>query len=248
MDDTDSDDAVGEVVLPGDVLVLSSKAEDSLPSTSRARVVCGPGLTPHGDNLLVIKCGVVKRRDPATYWVDSQQKRRNTRCRAAEHKITAGILPGPTGTRRWRSTEGDRRTTTLELENDAGLCAMVKGDHVIGIVIGQFEDIFKVDVGGSDQASLSFLAFEGATKKNRPNVKVSLLLNLVAMILTPQNDIVQELMNLFPFEMVVGMNGRIWVKAQTMQQTLIVASLLEACEYLTAAQRKETFAKFSDSM
>lgn len=34
-------------------------------------------------------------------------------------------------------------------------------------------DIFKVDVGGSEQASLSYLAFEGATKRNRPNVQVS---------------------------------------------------------------------------
>lgn len=30
-----------------------------------------------------------------------------------------------------------------------------------------------MDVGGSEQASLSYLAFEGATKRNRPNVQVS---------------------------------------------------------------------------
>ncbi|XP_042317093.1 exosome complex component RRP40 isoform X2 [Sceloporus undulatus] len=48
----------------------------------------------------------------------------------------------------------------------------VKGDHVIGIVTAKAGDIFKVDVGGSEQASLSFLAFEGATKRNRPNVQV----------------------------------------------------------------------------
>ncbi|KAG9460899.1 hypothetical protein GDO78_018846, partial [Eleutherodactylus coqui] len=48
----------------------------------------------------------------------------------------------------------------------------VKGDHVIGIVTMKSGDIFKLDVAGSDQASLSFLAFEGATKKNRPNVRV----------------------------------------------------------------------------
>ena len=33
-------------------------------------------------------------------------------------------------------------------------------------------DVFKVDFGGSEQASLSYLAFEGATKRNRPNVQV----------------------------------------------------------------------------
>ncbi|KAG9486621.1 hypothetical protein GDO78_006801 [Eleutherodactylus coqui] len=143
--------------------------------------------------------------------------------------------------------------------------------------------------GESDQASLSFLAFEGATKKNRPNVRVGDLvygqfivankdmepelacidgsgkangmgvfgqdgfmfkvsLGLVRKLLTPQNDIIQELMNVFPLELVIGMNGRIWVKARTIQQTLIVANILEACEYLTTAQRKQVFAKFSDNV
>ncbi|XP_063770323.1 exosome complex component RRP40-like isoform X2 [Pseudophryne corroboree] len=165
----------------------------------------------------------------------------------------------------------------------------VKGDHVIGIVTTKSGDIFKLDVGGSDQASLSFLAFEGATKKNRPNVKVGDLvygqfivankdmepelacidssgkangkgvigqdglmfkvsLGLVRKLLTPQSEIIQELMNVFPMEMVIGMNGRIWVKAKTIQQTIIVANILEACEYLTAVQRKQVFAKFSDNM
>lgn len=48
----------------------------------------------------------------------------------------------------------------------------VKGDHVIGIVTAKAGDVFKLDVGGSEQASLSYLAFEGATKRNRPNVQV----------------------------------------------------------------------------
>lgn len=46
---------------------------------------------------------------------------------------------------------------------------------MIGIVTAKVGDIFKLDVGGSEQASLSYLAFEGATKRNRPNVQVSSL-------------------------------------------------------------------------
>lgn len=49
----------------------------------------------------------------------------------------------------------------------------VKGETVIGVVTAKSGDIFKVDVGGSELASLSYLAFEGATKRNRPNVQVS---------------------------------------------------------------------------
>ncbi|XP_053321777.1 exosome complex component RRP40 [Spea bombifrons] len=241
------EDAIGQVVLPGDVLLLAARSEEGLLSLSgssqpgRVKVVCGPGLLRRGDDLQVSKCGLLRHKEPAVYWVDSQQKR---------------YVP-------------------------------VKGDHVIGIVTAKSGDIFKLDVGSSEQALLSFLAFEGATKKNRPNVKVGDLvygqfivankdmepelacidssgkangkgvigqdgfmfkvsLGLVRKLLTPQNDIIQELMNVFPLEIVVGMNGRIWAKAKTTQQTLIIASLLEACEYLTAAQRKQVFEKFSN--
>lgn len=46
---------------------------------------------------------------------------------------------------------------------------------MIGIVVAKSGDIFKVDVGGSEPASLSYLAFEGATKRNRPNVQVMMV-------------------------------------------------------------------------
>lgn len=44
---------------------------------------------------------------------------------------------------------------------------------VIGIVREKHADNFKVDIGAASLASLSILGFEGATKKNRPNVFVS---------------------------------------------------------------------------
>jgi exosome complex component RRP40 len=47
-----------------------------------------------------------------------------------------------------------------------------RGDSVIGIVTAKSGDVFRIDVGGSEQAALSFMAFESATKRNRPDVKV----------------------------------------------------------------------------
>ncbi|XP_063431326.1 exosome complex component RRP40-like [Mytilus trossulus] len=48
----------------------------------------------------------------------------------------------------------------------------VKGDPIIGIVSAKAGDVFRLDIGSSDLATLSYLAFEGATKRNRPDVKV----------------------------------------------------------------------------
>jgi exosome complex component RRP40 len=48
----------------------------------------------------------------------------------------------------------------------------VRGESIVGVVVQKAGDIFRVDIGSSELASLSYLAFEGATKKNRPDVNV----------------------------------------------------------------------------
>ncbi|NXE08840.1 EXOS3 protein, partial [Lophotis ruficrista] len=229
---------VGEVVLPGDVLLLPAhpgEDEERLQlgadSAPRGRLLCGPGL---------------RRWEPLSCprWPDP-----------FVHRLRLQYVP-------------------------------VKGDHVIGIVTGKAGDVFKLDVGGSEQASMSYLAFEGATKRNRPNVQVGDLiygqflvankdmepemvcidssgrssgmgligqdgflfkvsLGLIRKLLAPECEIIQELSQLYPFELVLGMNGRIWVKAKTVKQTLIIVNILEACEYMTAEQRKQALAKLS---
>ncbi|XP_078267892.1 exosome complex component RRP40 isoform X1 [Rhinoraja longicauda] len=164
-----------------------------------------------------------------------------------------------------------------------------KAEYVIGIVTTKSGDIFKVDVGGSEQASLSYLAFEGATKRNRPNVQVGDLvfaqfvvankdmepelvcidscgrsngmgvigpdgllfkvsLNIARKLLSPNCEVIKNLGDLYPFEIVIGMNGRIWVKAKTIKHTLLVANVLESCENMTTEQRKRAFKKLSENV
>lgn len=50
----------------------------------------------------------------------------------------------------------------------------VKGDSVVGVVTAKAGDMFRVDIGSSELATLSYLSFEGATKRNRPDVKVTI--------------------------------------------------------------------------
>ncbi|KAJ8397830.1 hypothetical protein AAFF_G00435190 [Aldrovandia affinis] len=225
-------DEIGHVLLPGDAFLFDLPATDCKPG----KVICGPGLRRNGDVILVCKSGILRHKMPNLFWIDAQQRR---------------YVPA-------------------------------KGESVIGIVTGKSVNVFKVDVGGSEQASLSYLAFEGATKRNRPNVQVGDLvhgqftiankdmepelvcvdgggrasgmgvfgtggllfkvsLGLSRRLLAPHSEVVKDLEGLFPFEMVAGMNGRVWVKAQSMQQTVVVASLLESCENMSAPQRKVLF-------
>ena len=52
----------------------------------------------------------------------------------------------------------------------------VKEEKVIGIVTNRGSDSYKVDIGGAMPASLPNLSFEGATKKNKPNIQVDHIL------------------------------------------------------------------------
>ncbi|KJH45347.1 hypothetical protein DICVIV_08623 [Dictyocaulus viviparus] len=47
-----------------------------------------------------------------------------------------------------------------------------KGDRIIGIVTGSVGEFYKLDIGTAEHATISFLAFEGATKRNRPDLKI----------------------------------------------------------------------------
>lgn len=45
-------------------------------------------------------------------------------------------------------------------------------EPVLGIITARHAEGFRVDIGSSQSASLDGLAFEGATKRNKPNLKV----------------------------------------------------------------------------
>lgn len=67
---------VGQVLLPGDEFCCDS--EDTISLTEQVRpekVVSGPGLRRSGARLLVCKSGVLRHKEPNTFWVDSQQRR-----------------------------------------------------------------------------------------------------------------------------------------------------------------------------
>ncbi|XP_075220550.1 exosome complex component Rrp40 [Lycorma delicatula] len=65
------------------------------------------------------------------------------------------------------------------------------GEFVIGIVTNKAGDYFKVDIGSSEMAALSYLSFEGATKKNRPDINVGDA--LYTKILSANKDMEPEL-------------------------------------------------------
>lgn len=80
-----------------------------------------------------------------------------------------------------------------------------QGENVVGIVTQKAGDIFRVDIGSSDTASLSYAAFEGASKRNRPDVQVGDL--VYAKLLVASKDMESELVCVDSF----GKKGKLGV-------------------------------------
>lgn len=178
-------------------------------------------------------------------------------------------------------------------------------EPVLGIIIARHAEGYRVDIGSSQAASLDALAFEGATKRSKPNLKVRpasplslpqfltppctqigaivyahllstpdfsepeiscvdaatqkaagfgelaggflvrgvelgrcracVLLSFLAIpthdlarrLLSPRNPILPKLGARFPFEVAVGMNGRVWVKAADGEEEKIIELVRE---------------------
>ncbi|XP_015594228.1 exosome complex component RRP40 isoform X2 [Cephus cinctus] len=211
--------------MPGDII------KDISTHNTKDKIILGPGLRRDGEVIVASKAGVLRKGQSATYYIDSYQKR---------------YIPN-------------------------------RGENVVGIVTQKVGDIFKVDIAASEQAGLSYMAFEGASKRNRPDVQVGdvvfakLLVaskdmepelvcvdslgkkgklgvlssdgmlftcsfSLVRKILNPECPLFKMLGKEQAYDLAVGMNGRVWIKARSVHETIAVANAILAAEYTALSE------------
>lgn len=65
------------------------------------------------------------------------------------------------------------------------------GESIIGTVVGRLAEYYRVDIGAAQPAILPVLAFEGATKKNKPNLVIGTL--VYARVTLANKDMEPEL-------------------------------------------------------
>ncbi|KAL5524329.1 RRP40 [Sanghuangporus sanghuang] len=75
----------------------------------------------------------------------------------------AGFLKHSTNRSKWLVESNSRRYVPAPQE------------YVVGAVVGRVGEGWRVDIGGAHAATLDGYAFEGATKRNRPNLKINSL-------------------------------------------------------------------------
>ncbi|KAL1497243.1 hypothetical protein ABEB36_008236 [Hypothenemus hampei] len=164
-----------------------------------------------------------------------------------------------------------RAPNTYWIENRKTRYVPKRGDLVVGIITKKSGDVLKVDIGSAELANLSTLAFEGATKKMKPEVEIgdivyakllnaykdmepelvcvdqyykagplgvltndgfliNVNLKLVYFLLNVSNPLLGTLTKKFPYEIVIGLNGKVWMKANKAKDILTMCRVFEASE------------------
>ncbi|EJU03124.1 hypothetical protein DACRYDRAFT_21427 [Dacryopinax primogenitus] len=141
-------------------------------------------------------------------------------------------------------------------------------ESVIGVIVHRSAEAYRVDLGSAHLATLDALAFEGATKRNRPALKVGNLvyarvslanrdmdpelecfdattrkadgfgelkdgfmvecsLGTCRKLLDSTHFLLPALAQKFPFEVAVGVNGRVWVRAGSTKATIGVSRAIQ---------------------
>ncbi|KAJ2000245.1 exosome non-catalytic core subunit rrp40 [Coemansia thaxteri] len=219
-----------KVVLPGDIIDTQQPDGDE-----QAVIRLGPGLVQASDEVTA---------------------------------VTAGILRSNSETSQWWVVGNKRRYVAAE------------GEPVVGVVAARHGEGYRVDIGSAHDALLPLLAFEGATKRNKPNLAVGTAvyarvvvansvmdpeiecfnshtgksegygelaegfmfkcsLGLARRLIDTKAPVLAALGKGLPFEVAVGVNGRVWVNAGTVQSTILVANAIRNSEYLDAKQCRQ---------
>ena len=191
---------------------------------------------------MISKNGILCKRKPNTFYVDSYQKR---------------YIPA-------------------------------KGDFVIGIVASKTGDLYWLDINASELACLSYLAFEGATKKYRPDINIgdaiycrvvlanpdlepelicmdsqgkkgnlgplaggflfNCSINLVRKILNEKCQLISLLSKECAFELAAGLNGRVWINAKTIKETISVRDIILEAEHTPLTEIKQLVDNFGTDL
>jgi len=157
------------------------------------------------------------------------------------------------------------------VESSATRYSPAAQESVIGIITARSADGYRVDIGGAHTAYLDGLSFEGASKRNKPNLKVGATvyarvsvahkdmepelecfdaqtrkadgfgelkagfvvhcnLGLCRRLFDPKFFLLPTLGAMFPMEVVIGTNGRAWIRTTDPRRTIAAARCIEAVD------------------
>jgi exosome complex component RRP40 len=177
----------------------------------------------------------------------------------------------------------------LWIENNSKRYQPALEDLIIGVVIEKHAENYRIDIGTHQTAMLPTLAFEGATKRNKPNIEVgSLVYTRVAMcnkdmetelscqsrhfkqdwvtgqslfgelkdgygfdcsmslartLLDDECWVLQCLGKYIPFELAIGVNGKVWLNSASPVHTVLISNAILNSEHMNDRMIEKMVAK-----
>ncbi|KAL9434226.1 hypothetical protein AB3S75_028952 [Citrus x aurantiifolia] len=217
---------VDKIVVPGDVVL-------DLSSMTNQTIKLGGGLRQECDSVSVIKAGQLRFSKPNKYWVESSQKRyvpcvEDTvlgivvDCKADNFFVdirgpTIAFLPV-------LAFEGGTRRNIPKFEIGSLLYV-----RVVKANPGMNPELSCTDASGK-AAEFGLLKdgfmFETSTGLSR------------MLLSSPTCSVLEELGKQLSFEIAVGLNGRVWVNAESPSTVVLVSNAIMNSESLSVVQQK----------
>ncbi|GBG93227.1 hypothetical protein CBR_g61059 [Chara braunii] len=141
------------------------------------------------------------------------------------------------------------------LRQDGGVVTAVKAGRLQRTkqnkywISGSQKRLYVLDIFGPTTANLPTLAFENATRRNRPNLQAEGFGPLTggyifdcstslarALLSKPPCPVLAALGQKVSFEMAVGLNGRVWVRSALPATTILVCTAIQNAEFLSPMQ------------
>ncbi len=76
----------------------------------------------------------------------------------------------------------------------------------------------------------------------------SVPLHVVRKLISPECVLLKTLGQSIPYEIAVGMNGRVWIRGRTPKDTICLANAISAAEFMTNDEIRRMVGKLVDAM
>ncbi|OVA07587.1 Exosome complex RNA-binding protein 1/RRP40/RRP4 [Macleaya cordata] len=217
---------VDKIVVPGDVVLDLSKMANQT-------IKLGDGLRQDCDAISVMKSGKLRFSKPNKYWVESSQKR-YVPC--AEDTVL-GIVVDQRADNFLVDIKGPALAFLPVLAFEGGTRRNIPKFEV-GTLI--YVRVVKANTGMNPELSCtdaSGKAAEFGPLKDGYTFESSTGLSRM-LLSSPTCPVLEALGKKLSFEIAVGLNGRVWVNAESPSTVILVANAIMSSESLTAVQQR----------
>ncbi|KAJ3069060.1 exosome non-catalytic core subunit rrp40 [Podochytrium sp. JEL0797] len=235
MDIDDDQEPKTVIVLPGDLVPIAETDQV---------VRVGPGLRQELADIVVSKAGILKQGAGGDrVWVEGNQRRYVPSLNESVIGIvTAKHVEG------YRVDIGGAHPATLGALSFEGATKRNKPTLEIGTLVYARVCLANKDMDPELDCINPSNGKADGFGEMKGGFMFKCSLGLARSLLDPSNPFLQYLGQICPFEVAAGMNGRVWVNAETSKQTIVLVKALLGCEAVPYGKAKAYVKEFKSDL